>query len=135
MLSTWRRVNFSHNGVGVIPPRSLRGFSLRGDAVPWSTSDRRSRLPAGWDSLRRTILRRDNHRCVWLDQNGQPCGEPATEVDHIRPGDDHSAENLRALCSWHHAKKSALEGNRAKARLRREIGARFRRQEIHPGLM
>lgn len=59
----------------------------------------------------------------------------ATDVDHIRPGDDHSYANLRALCSWHHQKKSSSEGGEAKAFAQRRIAKRFLRVEQHPGLL
>ena len=81
----------------------------------WETSDRRSRLPADWRRLRRLILERDEHRCTWTD-NGQRCRQPATDVDHVNRGDDHTPANLRSLCSHHHARKSSSEGNRARQR-------------------
>ncbi|WP_267969981.1 HNH endonuclease [Streptomyces thermodiastaticus] len=61
------------------------------------------------------------------------CPNHATEVDHIRPGDDHSMSNLRAICSPCHKAKSSREGGQALARKRREIEQRFRRTEKHPG--
>jgi 5-methylcytosine-specific restriction endonuclease McrA len=49
---------------------------------PWEGSTRRERLPKRWPSIRRRILARD-----WLCAI---CGtSPSTQVDHIRPGDDH----------------------------------------------
>jgi 5-methylcytosine-specific restriction enzyme A len=59
----------------------------------------------------------------------------ATDVDHIRPGDDHSESNLRSLCGFHHQKKSSHEGGAAMAAKRRDIEKKFRRQEAHPGLL
>jgi len=49
-------------------------------------------------------------------------------VDHIKPGNDHSNANLRAMCYWHHRRKSSTEGNQARTRLTQR-----RRAERHPG--
>jgi 5-methylcytosine-specific restriction protein A len=67
--------------------------------------------------------------------SGLRCSEYATDVDHIRPGDDHSEANLRSLCEWHHQQKSSREGAAALAAKRRKIEQRFRRNEAHPGLL
>ena len=101
----------------------------------WSSSQRRNELPAGWAKIRRRILKRDGHRCTHRDDYGTRCSEPATDVDHIRPGSDHSDANLRSLCSYHHRKKSSAEGAAAKAKARRRHDKKFRRDERHPGLM
>ncbi|MFJ9694959.1 HNH endonuclease [Kitasatospora sp. NPDC101183] len=83
-------------------------------ALAWTTSDRRERLPKDWASrIRPRILRRDGGRCTAVFGDGRRCSAPATDVDHIIPGDDHSDDNLRALCGWCHAKKSAHEGGTA----------------------
>ncbi|MFE0722020.1 HNH endonuclease [Streptomyces rochei] len=80
-------------------------------------------------------MKRDGYACT---VNG--CANPATEVDHIRPGDDHSMGNLRAICSDCHKRKSSTEGGQARqrqaAQQRTEIRrrtARFDRREKHPG--
>lgn len=89
--------------------------------------------------MRKRIGRRDNWLCQWQwrDELGKPriCLAPAREVDHIRPGNDHRDENLRCLCTYHHAKKSSNEGNAAQAVKRRQINKRFVRVEDHPGLL
>ena len=64
--------------------------------------------------------------------DGEPCGDLATEVDHVRAGDDHNDYNLQALCGYHHRRKSAQEGKAASEAKRAEIGSRFRRGEAHP---
>jgi 5-methylcytosine-specific restriction protein A len=89
---------------------------------PWQHSSRRSRLPANWASLRRHILERDAYRCHVIG-----CDAVASEVDHLRPGDDHSLGNLAAICTHHHRRKSSAEGNEARARTARP-------GETHPGL-
>ncbi|WUO14006.1 HNH endonuclease [Streptomyces sp. NBC_00289] len=101
----------------------------------WAGSDRRERLPADWPRIRLRVLRRDGHRCTHRDQYGVRCDEPATDVDHIVPGDDHRETNLRALCGFHHQAKSSREGGLAQAARRRRINNRFRRAEAHPGLL
>ena len=92
-------------------------------------STRRSRLPKEWPALRARILERDGHVCTWLDA-GQQCGAPANQVDYIVRGDNHSESNLRALSSWHHARKTGAEGQAA----RRPASSMYRTPEKHPGL-
>lgn len=95
--------------------------------MPWSSSDRRSRLPSDWESRRSQVLSRDD----WLCQiEGPDCQVGATDVDHIRRGDNHSLGNLRAACSRCHSKKSSAEGNARKAELRSQ---RRRPRDRHPG--
>ena len=94
--------------------------------MAWSTSDRVDRLPPWWSKFTTTFLR-DNPRCA-LDYPG--CQIEATEVDHIVAGDDHSIKNLQPACERCHAKKSAKEGNAAKARLKQ---LRRRPRDRHPG--
>lgn len=101
----------------------------------WSRdSVRRRRLPSDWASRRAAVLARDGGRCQWRLDSMSVCGAPATDVDHIVPGNDDSFGNLRALCREHHAVKSSREGFAALARKRREVAGRFRRSEPHPGL-
>ncbi|WP_432160763.1 HNH endonuclease [Streptomyces sp. NRRL F-5630] len=95
----------------------------------WAGSDRRTELPPDWPVIRADVLDRDGHRCRWRE-HGTVCGKHATEVDHIRPGNDHRPENLQALCREHHAIKSSREGNAARWAVRRQRPA-----ERHPGLI
>lgn len=83
--------------------------------MAWQGSTRRARLPKDWPRIRRRIIRRDKGVCVATYSDGTQCGLPGTEVDHIVPGDDHTATNLRLLCSWHHRHKSSSEGGSAAA--------------------
>ncbi|WP_168699359.1 HNH endonuclease [Gordonia paraffinivorans] len=96
--------------------------------MSWEGSSRRERLPKDWESnYRLPVLRRDSHRC---QVRGPGCLTFATDVDHIRAGDDHSLENLQAICPVCHRKKSSREGNAKKAKLKAQ---RRRPPERHPG--
>lgn len=95
-----------------------------------SWGDRAERLPPDWPTIHLAVLERDGHRCTVLMRNGTRCTDRATEVDHIVPGDDHRPENLRAICTWHHRRKSSAEGNAARRRLTTQRPA-----EAHPGLL
>ncbi|MBT2412622.1 HNH endonuclease [Streptomyces sp. ISL-12] len=99
--------------------------------MAWQGSTRRARLPSNWPTLRRRVLRRDKGVCTEVFSDGRVCGWPANQVDHIEPGDDHSMANLRALCAWCHAHKSAQEGGTAAARTRVRMA---RPPTIHPAL-
>jgi 5-methylcytosine-specific restriction protein A len=96
----------------------------------WEGSDRRTRLPADWPARRARVLARDSYRCTarWYDDTR--CAEPATDVDHVHPGDNDADDNLTSLCGWHHRRKSASEGGTA-AHLKR--APRHRPPEQHPG--
>ena len=100
--------------------------------MAWATSDRKSRLPANWPSLRAAVFERCKGRCEVLKKDGSRCYDRATECDHIKAGDDHSLENLRGICKWHHARKSAQEGVDAKRALNEIL---YRKPEIHPGIL
>jgi 5-methylcytosine-specific restriction endonuclease McrA len=111
-------------------PRGV-AISTGGMVMAWEgTSDRRERLPHDWPIRRPRVLRGASYRCQ-VQTDGIPCGEPANEVDHIVHGDDHSPENLQAICRWHHGRKTAAEG--AAARKPRPTGRR--EPERHPGLL
>jgi len=102
----------------------------------WSKSDRRNRLPADWDKIRKRALKNDQRMCQQvLGDDGGICGQEATDVDHIRPGDDHRDSNLQSLCSMHHNRKSSGEGAKALAAKRRKIDASFSTAEDHPGII
>ncbi|MFI9123898.1 HNH endonuclease [Streptomyces bikiniensis] len=83
--------------------------------MAWAGSNRRQRLPKDWPAIVRRIKRRDGYRCTSVFETAGRCTQRGTDVDHIIPGDDHSDDNLRLLCRWCHAKKSAREGGQAAA--------------------
>lgn len=89
----------------------------------WQGSDRRKRLPSGWDRIRRAVLERDPTCKI--------CGQrSSTQVDHIKPKtDDHS--HLQGVCYPCHKRKSSSEGGKASAAVRQ---SRTRPPEQHPGL-
>jgi 5-methylcytosine-specific restriction endonuclease McrA len=94
----------------------------------WDSSQRRSELPPDWFRLRSQVLRDAGNKCQIRSPG---CAEFATDVDHIRRGNDHRVENLRAACSSCHLKKSSAEGNSRKRELR---ALKKRPLEKHPGL-
>lgn len=96
--------------------------------MAWENKDRMARLPSDWQTRRMRVLRRDGYKCQARDSRGVPCGEPANQCDHVVPGDDHSLDNLQALCRWHHARKSSAEG----AAARRPRPTQRREPEPHP---
>lgn len=101
----------------------------------WDSSKRREELPKDWPVRRKRILTRDNHQCTWEEYLGGKyirCPNPANQVDHRIPGNDHSDQNLRSLCEDHHRAKSASEGGQAMWKKRQNIHERFRRSEKHP---
>jgi hypothetical protein len=89
--------------------------------------DHAARLPADWLARRARVLARDGHRCT-ASNDGTRCTRAATDVDHIRRGDNHNETNLTSLCGWHHARKSSAEGNTARTR-----PTQARPRERHPG--
>ena len=100
--------------------------------MAWATSNRKERLPANWSKLRHQVMARCGGRCEVLKKDGSRCRDSATDVDHVVPGDDSSLANLRGICQWHHARKSALEGVAAKRELNSIL---YRKPETHPGII
>lgn len=89
--------------------------------MPWSTSDRASRLPDDWPRRRARILKRDGRTCYI-------CQGPATQVDHVQRGDNHDDGNLAAICVPCHKTKTQAEALAAKP-------SRRRATTPHPGLI
>ncbi len=95
--------------------------------MAWDGSQRKSQLPDDWSHRRMAVLRRDGYQCQWRT-DGVRCGRPASDVDHIKRGDDHSHGNLQSLCSWHHDRKSSAEG----AAARKPKRSMYLPAEVHP---
>lgn len=100
--------------------------------MAWATSNRKARLPSNWPALRAAVLERCGGRCEVLKKDGSRCRDKATEVDHVLAGDDHTLANLRGICQWHHARKSAREGVDARRALNAML---YRKPETHPGII
>lgn len=85
-------------------------------------------LPANWPAIRNQVKARDGHRCTAIREDGNRCPETTRlEVDHIGDPDDHSPRrNLRTLCHWHHARRTATQSHAARQA--------NKAQEQHPGL-
>ena len=91
----------------------------------WKNSNRKYELPRDWHRIRRRIEARANGIC---EHPG--CARRGNQCDHIRPGNDHSDDNLQWLCEPHHRAKSSAEGGRAPRRKRKRGTA-----ESHPGII
>ncbi|MFI2242366.1 HNH endonuclease [Streptomyces chrestomyceticus] len=83
--------------------------------MAWYSSNRRSELPPNWAIIRQRVIRRDRGLCQGVLSEGALCGHPGTEVDHIRPGSDHSMGNLQLLCTWCHKRKTQAESRAGRA--------------------
>lgn len=96
--------------------------------MSWSTG---RHLPPDWPRIRERIKQRDGHRCTATLRDGSRCRERTRlEVDHIGDPNDHNDNNLRTLCHWHHAKRTAQQS----AAARRPVTQR-RPPEAHPGML
>lgn len=73
----------------------------------WDGATRTQNLPKDWRMRRKQVLIRAKNKCYH-------CGQYATQVDHIINGDNHSFDNLGAICIDCHKEKSSWEGHRAK---------------------
>lgn len=92
---------------------------------------------AGWDRIRRRIMRRDKNSCRF-QRDGLVCGNEAAIVDHIVPkfeGGSDDDSNLMALCQFHSDQKTAAEGVRARVAKTAAVRKRWDRREAHPGLI
>ncbi|MFI9576949.1 HNH endonuclease [Microbispora rosea] len=90
------------SSAGCLRPVKARGKCEIHQPVGWRTSDRRSRLPKDWARRRLIVLRRDNYTCY-------VCKADAAEVDHVQRGDNHDLDNLAAICSACHKRKTLAE--------------------------
>jgi 5-methylcytosine-specific restriction protein A len=98
--------------------------------VSWETSDRKDRLPADWPKLVALVKKRAGGRCEWRLPSRKRCPRDGTDCDHRVAGDNHALSNLQWLCAAHHAKKSSMEGRKAKSDRR---ALRYRPPAPHPG--
>ena len=99
----------------------------------WQGSTRRVTLPPNWAVLCQQVMDRDHWQCQHVRADtGITCGLHATDTDHIGDRDDHSLGNLRALCPWHHLRRSGRQGGVASGKARRDKAAA--QKPLHPGL-
>ena len=97
--------------------------------MPWSTSDRRARLPDNWGQLCRQVKARARGMCE-AEQHDPRCDGLGTDNDHIIPGDDHRLENMQWLSGPCHRAKTARE---SAARNQQSAALKRRPSEPHPG--
>jgi len=97
--------------------------------MTWYSSDRRAGLPKDWPARRKRVLKRDGYLC---QIRGPRCLGTATDVDHIKRGDNHDDGNLQSACSPCHNTKTSAESIAQRSKLR---SRRFRPAERHPGSM
>lgn len=97
----------------------------------WQGSTRRVTLPKNWQAIRAKVLKRDGYLCQIRDPDAG-CLLRATEVDHVGSRDDHRLSQLRAACSPCHQRRSAQQGQAARAAL---AARGTRPAERHPGLI
>ena len=78
----------------------------------WSTSDRKERLPANWDTIRARVKRRARGRCEAVRHDPR-CQGAGSHCDHVDRGDDHSLANLQWLSKPCHDAKTRVEAAEA----------------------
>lgn len=81
-----------------------------------------------WEELRKRILERDAYECQNL-RGGRLCRSFASDVDHIIPGMNHDDDNLRAMCTICHRRKTSAEGRAGKMKTSK------RPEQKHPGFL
>jgi 5-methylcytosine-specific restriction protein A len=100
----------------------------------WQGSTRHATLPPNWAALCMQVMERDRRLCQHVRADtGRICGLYATDTDHIGDPNDHRLANLRALCPWHHLRRSGAQGGKASGAARR--AKRDAAKPLHPGLI
>ena len=96
--------------------------------MAWIPGRHDRHLPPNWSTVRQQVLRRDGFECSF-------CSNRATDVDHIGSRNNHRLDNLRALCSECHRKRTSKQGSQSWHAAMRASKAKLRRPtEPHPGL-
>lgn len=79
----------------------VQGVRVSHCTFPDVAIDGRQTYGPYWESIRKTVLQRDNYRCCYEDGR---CGGPL-QIHHIRPlskGGTNDTNNLLTLCKNHH---------------------------------
>lgn len=93
----------------------------------WQGSDRKSRLPSNWQTIRAKVLARDPICKICNVRASSHC-------DHVKAKtDDHAEDRLQGVCATCHGLKSSAEGQAGKAA--NPPPGRKREPERHPGLL
>lgn len=100
----------------------------------WSSSTRRSELPADWPAIRAAVARRARGQCEHAHDDGTRCSEQGTECDHINGRNNHTLTNLQWLCHQHHAEKTQREAREAAAIAQAKL-THPSLTKRHPGLL
>ena len=83
----------------------------------WQGSTRLQTLPRNWRAIRQQVLARAGYQCQHVRYDtGKRCTARANQCDHIGERNNHTLDNLQALCEYHHQRKSSSQGGRANAR-------------------
>lgn len=96
----------------------------------WKSNSQGPRSRGAPKAVADQVMARDHYEC---QARLHGCTIIANEVDHVVPvfeGGQDELENLRAICSSCHRKKTAGEATRARQRRRQPIWAK-----PHPGLL
>lgn len=98
--------------------------------MAWHTSRRRESLPRDWAKRRAACIRNAGGICEHRSRDGIRCTRVATDADHRTHRDNH--DDLQALCSLHHKRKTQREAKAAQHA--KYTAARRRPPEQHPGI-
>lgn len=105
-----------------------RGY-CKEDAPPLFFHSRRAeRLPKDWAQRRAYVLKRDNFICYYCGGSG------ADGVDHVKAGDDHSFDNLKAIHHntppFCHRSKTAKDAQKEKDNLKKKFAEEKRKRRF-----
>lgn len=100
--------------------------------MAWSTSQRKTELPANWQSLRAQAKARAGGVCERRDTTGTRCTAQGRELHHTGDKHDHRLENLQWICPPHHQEETNRQAKAAQHT--KYVAAKKRTPEPHPGI-